>query len=136
MSTTSTSAVRVRYGETDQMGLAYHANYLVWCEIGRTDFMRQLGTTYAEIEGQGFFLAVAEASIRFAAPAHYDDLLTIETCVVSARSRTITFAYRIRRDSPDPADLATATTTLVATGRDGTPRRLPASILDLFLDAL
>jgi acyl-CoA thioester hydrolase len=128
----STSRFRVRYGETDQMGVAYHPNYLAWCEVGRTDYIRELGTTYAEIERQGFFLAVAEASVRYATAAHYDDLIRVETSLDSVKSRALTFAYRIHRDEPAPALLATALTTLVSIDADGRPRRLADSILDLF----
>lgn len=128
----SLSVFRVRYGETDQMGVAYHPNYLAWCEVGRTDFIRELGTTYAEIEARGYFLAVAEASVRYATAAHYDDLIRVETSLESLKSRTLTFAYRIQRREPEPALLATARTTLVSIDSDGRPRRLPDSILDLF----
>ena len=132
MSRTSTSTFRVRYGETDQMGVAYHANYLVWCEIGRTDFIRSLGITYAELERRGHILAVAEASLRYAASARYDDVVRVETRVESVKSRTITFAYEITREEPEPARLATARTVLVSIDREGAPRRLPDSVLDLF----
>ena len=132
MTRRSTSTLRVRYGETDQMGVAYHANYLVWCEIGRTDYMRELGAPYAELERQGHFLAVAEASVRYRAAAHYDDRVRVVTTVEAVRSRTITFAYDIERVEPEPASLAHATTTLVSIDREGRPRALPADVLDLF----
>lgn len=128
----STSRFRVRYGETDQMGVAYHPNYLAWCEVGRTDFIRELGTTYAEIERQGCFLAVAEASVRYATAAHYDDLIRVQTSLESVKSRALTFAYQVHREEPEPALLATARTTLVSIDADGRPRRLDDSILDLF----
>ena len=132
MTRTSTSTFRVRYGETDQMGVAYHANYLVWCEIGRTDYIRSLGITYAELERRGHILAVAEANVRYAASARYDDVIRVETRVESVKSRTLTFAYEILRDEPEPARLATARTTLISIDRAGAPRRLPDSVLDLF----
>ena len=135
MSRTSTSTFRVRYAETDQMRVAYHAHYLVWCEIGRTDFIRELGITYAELERRGHLLAVADASIRYAASARYDDLVRVVTSLGAVKSRTLTFAYEIHRDEPDPAVLATATTTLISLDRDGVPRRLPGTILDLFREA-
>jgi acyl-CoA thioester hydrolase len=128
----SKSRFRVRYGETDQMGVAYHANYLAWCEVGRTDFIRELGTTYADIERQGYFLAVAEASVRYATAARYDDLIRVETSLESVKSRAITFAYRVSRDEPEPALLATARTTLVSIDAQGRPRRLDDAILQLF----
>ena len=128
----STPTFRVRYGETDQMGVAYHANYLVWCEMGRTDFMRELGVPYGELEKRGQFLAVAEASVRYGAAAHYDDLIRVDTWVDAVKSRTITFAYEVHRVEPDPARLARATTTLISIDDDGRPRRLPAEVRDLF----
>lgn len=132
MTRRSSSTFRVRYGETDQMGLAYHPNYLVWCEIGRTDYIRELGITYAELERRGHLLAVAEARVRYAAPARYDDLIRVETRLENVKSRTLTFAYDIARVEPDAARLATASTTLISIDPDGAPRRLPDSVLDLF----
>jgi acyl-CoA thioester hydrolase len=117
------SEVRVRYAETDQMGVAYHANYLVWCEVGRTDFIRELGVTYAEMERQGVQLAVAEANVRYHASAKYDDVVRIETRLESVQSRSVTFRYDLRRVSaPGVVDgdrLATATTMLVSIERGG-----------------
>lgn len=129
---TAVSTFRTRYAETDQMGLIHHSTYLVWCEIGRTDYIRELGTTYAEIERQGVFLAVADASVRYGAPARYDELIRVTTRVESVKSRTITFAYDIDRAEPGPATLARATTTLVSIDRDGRTRRLPDHIAALF----
>jgi YbgC/YbaW family acyl-CoA thioester hydrolase len=97
----STSQIRVRYAETDQMGVAYHANYLVWCEVGRTEFIRQLGVSYAEMEAAGVKLAVADAHLRYRAAARYDDEITITTRLTSARSRMVAFAYRLTRRRPD-----------------------------------
>src|SRR3712207_5575615 len=104
--------LRVRYAETDQMGVVYHANYLVWCEIGRVEFIRALGTSYASLERSGVTLAVAEASVRYHAPARYDDLVRIETSLSDVRSRTITFDYLITH-AETRARLVTARTTLV-----------------------
>src|SRR5690606_1798658 len=84
-----TTKLRVRYAETDQMGVVYHTHYLVWCEIGRTDFIRQLGVSYAELERQGLFLAVAEANIRYAGSARYDDPIRVETWLDAVQSRMI-----------------------------------------------
>jgi len=124
--------LRVRYAETDQMGVVYHANYLVWCEIGRTELIRHRGPTYAELERRGIALAVAEASIRYHASARYDDMIRVETWIEELRSRTVTFAYDILRIVADrePERLATARTTLVALDPDGKPARMPPSLLD------
>ena len=133
----STSRVRVRYGETDQMGVAYHANYLVWCEIGRTDLMRALGPSYAEMEQGGLRLAVAEASLRYAAPARYDDELVVETRLERIQSRFVTFSYRILLERPAGAGqagtlLATATTVLVSIDGNGRTRTMPPHVRQAF----
>ena len=133
----SVSSIRVRYGETDQMGVAYHANYLVWCEVGRTDLMRLLGPSYAEMEAGGVRLAVAEASVRYRAPARYDDVVRIETRLERAGSRGVTFSYRVVLDEPGGSGsagalLATATTVLVATDPAGRTRVMPAHVREAF----
>ena len=117
---------RVRYAETDQMGVAYHANYLVWCEMGRTDFIRQHVRSYAEIERDGVALAVSEAHLRFHASAKYDEIIHIATTLTDVRSRTLTFDYRIAR--ADGTRLASASTTLVSLGADGKPAVMPADL--------
>ncbi len=128
----SETTFRVRYGETDQMGYAYHPNYLVWCEIGRTEHMRKLGVPYAELEKRGWFLAVAEASVRYGAPARYDDRVRVDTWVDTVRSRAITFRYEIHRTDPEPARLARASTTLISMDAGGKSRTLPEDVLELF----
>ncbi|HEY8469556.1 MAG TPA: thioesterase family protein [Longimicrobiales bacterium] len=130
------STFRARYAETDQMGVIYHSHYLVWCEIGRTDFLRSLGRTYAELEREGVYLAVTEARIRFLAPARYDEEIRVETWIERVQSRAVTFGYEIGRAAPSPpARLALATTTLVALDARGTPMRLPPDLLQLLRDA-
>jgi acyl-CoA thioester hydrolase len=112
------SEFRVRYAETDKMGVVYHAHYLVWCEIGRTDHIRRFGMTYAEMERAGLTLAVAEAQLRYHASARYDDLVRVETRLSQVRSRTLTFEYLI--SNVDTGEkLATASTKLVALDREG-----------------
>ena len=114
------------------MGFAYHANYLVWCEIGRTEYMRELGLPYADLESRGVFLTVGEASVRYGAPARYDDQIRVETWVEAVRSRAVTFGYEIHRTGPDPARLARATTTLISMDADGGTKKLPDEVLELF----
>jgi acyl-CoA thioester hydrolase len=126
--TRASTGFRVRYGETDQMGVAYHPNYLAWCEIGRTELMRELGMPYAELEAAGVFLAVAEANVRYGAAAHYDDRIRVETWVERVKSRSVTFAYEIHRDDPDPTRLARATTTLICMDTEGCARTLPPEV--------
>ena len=118
------SEFRVRYAETDQMGVVYHANYLVWCEVGRTDLIREAGMPYARLEEQGVLLAVAEAGMRFHASARYDERIRVETTVADVRSRSVTFEYRIFNADTD-ARLVSAHTMLVALDRDARPARLP-----------
>src|SRR5207237_10568630 len=123
--------------ETDQMRFAYHTHYLVWCEIGRTDFIRELGVTYAELERDGLFLAVAEASVRYNLAARYDDVVSVFTRCERVQSRAITFAYEVRRIEPAPnALLATATTKLVSIAASGSLRALPPSMLASFRAAV
>ena len=114
----TTSEFRVRYAETDQMGVAYHANYLVWCEIGRTDHIRRFGTSYADMERSGLRLAVAEATLRYHASARYDELIRVTTTLSEVRSRTLTFAYLIT-NADTGEKLATASTKLVAIDKQG-----------------
>ena len=115
---------RVRYAETDQMGIVYHSHYLVWCEVGRTDYIRRIGMPYAELERQGMRLAVSDATLRFHAPARYDDLVRVETTVREVRSRTMTFDYRIANVDTN-AKLVVASTTLISLDREGKLTTLP-----------
>jgi acyl-CoA thioester hydrolase len=116
---------RVRYAETDRMGVVYHGNYLIWCEIGRTEHIRNFGMSYREMEERGVALAVAEASIRYQKAARYDDAIRVETTLADVSSRTVTFDYAIlNADSQDR--LATARTTLVSLDRANRVVALPA----------
>lgn len=124
------SELRVRYSETDQMGVVYHAEYLVWCEVGRTDFIRAHGLPYSELERRGTVLAVAEATIRYHAPARYDDLIRIETHLSDVRSRAITFDYLIRNGQTG-ARLVTARTLLVSLDPSGKPAPLPPDVREI-----
>jgi len=135
----SRSEIRVRYAESDQMGVAYHANYLVWCEVGRTDLIRRLGMSYAEMERQGVLLAVADAHVRFHASARYDDLVRVVTRLTRIRSRMVAFEYEVLRVNTDGSDgerLASATTTLVSLDSDGRPSALPPAMRALLERAL
>lgn len=126
----STSAlVRVRYPETDHMGVVHHTHYLVWFEVGRTELMRGRGYSYAEMESDGIYMPVVEASCRYHAPARYDDEVEIETVVHAASRIKVEFAYRAVRRS-DGRLLATGRTVHVATDTAGAPRRMPAGVLE------
>jgi acyl-CoA thioester hydrolase len=120
--------LRVRYAETDQMGVVYHTNYLVWCEIGRTELIRSLtGASYAELEAQGVALAVSELSIRFHGAARYDNLIRVRTSLVDARSRSVTFEYVIE-NAESAVRLATARTVLVSLDDRGRLVVMPAEL--------
>src|SRR5258707_9604337 len=94
MSDFSETTVRVRYAETDQMGVVYYANYYIYFEIGRVEYMRQRGVAYKQMEQEDdSFIGVAESSCRYLRPARYDDVLRIRTRVLAARRRTISFGY-------------------------------------------
>jgi acyl-CoA thioester hydrolase len=126
---TSTVDLVVRYGETDQMGIVYHPNYLIWCEIGRTELMRDLGARYRDVEDAGIRLAVAEVTVRYIAPARYDDRITVTTELTELGSRGITFDYVIAH-AESGTRLATARTKLIATDRSGRVVTLPRPVRD------
>jgi acyl-CoA thioester hydrolase len=117
----------VRYAETDQMGVAYHANYLVWCEVGRTDLIRSLHGSYRDVEREGVGLAVSDAAIRYHAPARYEDLIVVETTVEAVASRTVTFGYRITKGGSGE-QLATASTTLICIDPSGRVTTMPVPL--------
>ncbi len=117
--------VRVRYAETDQMGVVYYGNYFVWFEIGRVELMRALGFEYKLMETEDdCFIVVAEASCRYRQSAKYDELLRIRTRISQAGNRVVKYAYEILRDTDDSL-LATGETTHVICGKDGRPKQLP-----------
>lgn len=122
--TTCQSEIRVRYAETDRMGVVYHANYLVWCEIGRTDFIRAHVASYADLESRGVMLAVSEASIRYLRGARYDDRVEIRTRLLDLRSRSMRFGYELVHAGRGDR-LATAETSLICLSGDGRPASLP-----------
>jgi acyl-CoA thioester hydrolase len=128
--------IRVRYAETDQMGVVYHSNYFIWFEVGRVELLRQLGFTYKEMERQDqCFIAVVDARCRFRAPARYDDEITIRTHLKNARESLIHFAYQAVRDS-DGALLAEGETTHIVTDADMNKRPLPEKYLKAFKPAV
>jgi len=129
---TSTS-FRVRYAETDQMGVVYYANHFVWFEIGRADYCRQHGFAYRDMEKEdGLCITVAEARCRYKAPAKYDDEIEVRTRLTHVRRRVIAFAYEIYR-RPEGELLAEGETVHVITDLDGRPRALPDKYRTLLL---
>ncbi len=124
--------VRVRYAETDQMGVVYHSNYLVWMEVGRMELCRSLGFTYSDMEKQdGLLLAVVEVNCRYLHPARYDNEVIVKAWVEEATTRGVRFSYELRR-ADDGRKLATATTRHIFCGRDMRPMRLPEHYYNLF----
>ncbi|HEX2522792.1 MAG TPA: thioesterase family protein [Terriglobia bacterium] len=124
--------VRVRYAETDQMGLVYYANYLVWFEVGRAEFCRERGFAYRDFERENdAYLAVAEAQCRYRTPARYDDLLLIRTRVAEFRKRTIRFVYEVVRKNPQTL-VATGSTLHVVLDSQGRPKSFPAAYRGYF----
>lgn len=119
--------IRVRYAETDRMGLLHHANYLVYFEQGRTELLRSLGFNYKDFEDQGFFLVLTKVEVRYQRPARYDDVLTLRTTVVRMTTVRIDHRYEVLRDG---LVLAEGTTTLACVDREGKPQALPESLRD------
>ena len=129
----TSTTLQVRYAETDQMGVVYYANYMIWFEIGRTDFCRKHGFAYREMEEQdGLYIMVAEARCRYKAPARYDDEILVRTCLKETRRRVLIFGYEVYRQATDEL-LAEGETVHVITDRDGHPRSLPEKYRDLFV---
>jgi acyl-CoA thioester hydrolase len=125
----SSSFIRVRYAETDQMGVAYHGGYFAWFEVGRTDLLRGRGVTYRELEARDVRLPVIEAHARFLRPVLYDDVLEVRTRLQSFSGARVSFAYEVHREGEGP--LATGSTEHAAVDGRGRPRRLPPDLRSL-----
>jgi acyl-CoA thioester hydrolase len=121
---------RVNYSETDQMGFVYHANYLVWMDMARTEHLRERGVSYKELEEQGIFLAVTDVRVRYRLAARYDDLIRIRCWVRDLTTRRVIFGYAIERDATN-ALLATAETSLIALDKRHTLSRIPEHASEL-----
>lgn len=124
----SLTELRVRYAETDAMGIVHHATYPVWMELGRSDFLRQLGQSYADWEARGVRLVVNEIRVRFRAPARYDELVQVRTSLLETGRRRIIFGYRIERDG---VLLAEGESVHLVAGSDNRARVLPDDLLAL-----
>jgi acyl-CoA thioester hydrolase len=118
---------RVIYGDTDQMGVVYYANYLRWFEKGRSEFLRQIGLPYKTIEAQGFHFPVTEVSCRYSKSVHYDDLITIATQLTSVGRASLTFDYIISREG-DTSSLAWGSTKHACVDVDGRITRIPGDL--------
>jgi acyl-CoA thioester hydrolase len=128
--------LRVRYAETDQMGVVYHANHFVWFEVGRVELLRQLGFSYRDMEVQdGRFIAVAEAKCRYRAPAHYDEEILVRTRLLNVRESVVHFGYELRR-AEDAALIAEGETTHIVTDANMKITALPEKYLSVFRAAV
>jgi len=125
--------IRVRYAETDQMGVVYHSNFLIWFEVGRVELMRSLGFDYKQMEIQDdTYLVVADVHCRYHHPARYDELLTVRTRILEAKTRTLKFGYELFRQS-DQKLLANGHTIHVACSRAGQVKHFPPKYKKAFL---
>ena len=124
----SETLVRVNYSETDQMGVAYHGQYLVWLDVARTEHLRACGASYRELEAEGLRLAVSEVAVRYRHPARFDDLVRVRCWVRALASRRVEFGYAVE-DSRDDRILATATVALLALDVALALRRLPDDVI-------
>ena len=134
LSPVSELTVRVNYSEVDQMGVVYHARYVVWLDMARTEHLRRSGTSYRDVERSGYRLAVADLQMRFRQPARYDDLVTIRCWVSEVASRRVTFGYAIE-SADDGRLLATARTAMIVLNESMAPARLPDSIRAVLVTA-
>jgi len=130
--TTNETRIRVRYAETDQMGVVYHANHFIWFEVGRVEFLRQLGFSYKDMEREDdCFIAVVDARCRYKAPVHYDDEVVVRTCLKHVREKVIRFAYELR-DLQSGQLLAEGETTHIVANSQMRPRALPEKYMKIF----
>ena len=128
--------IRVRYAETDQMGVVYHANHFVWFEVGRVEFFRQLGFSYKDMEQQyGCHIAVVDARCRYKAPARYDDEVVVRTQLKNARESMVHFAYELVRAS-DGVLLAEGETMHVVIDREMKKTPIPEKYMRIFRDVI
>ncbi len=127
------STLRVRYQETDQMGVVYHSNYLVYFEVGRTEWLRDRGMAYSDLERDGVHLAVTEVGCKYLAPLRYDEIARVETWLSEVGKSRMTFQYRLHRTEGDgPTIVAEGFSTLACLTPAGRPRRLPAGVLAVY----
>ena len=128
--------LRVRYAETDQMGVVYHSNHFVWFEVGRVELLRQLGFSYRDMESKdGRFIAVAEAKCRYRAPVRYDEEVVVRTELLNVRDSVVHFGYELRR-AADGVLLADGETTHIVTDADMKIAVLPEKYLSVFRAAV
>jgi acyl-CoA thioester hydrolase len=129
----SLTEIRVRYAETDAMGIVHHSHFIVWMELGRSDFLRGLGRSYADWEAEGIRLPVNGVALTYRSPARYDELVQVRTRLLELSRRHVAFAYRIERDG---ALLAEGESRHLVARGDGRAGVLPEAMLELLKDAL
>jgi len=130
------SRIRVRYAETDQMGVVYHANHFIWFEVGRVELLRQLGFSYKQMEREdNCFIAVIDARCRYKAPVHYDDEVVVRTYLKNIRQKVIHFGYQLERAQTGEL-LAEGETMHIVANAEMKPRALPAKYLKVFRAAV
>ncbi|MGA3088726.1 MAG: thioesterase family protein [Terriglobales bacterium] len=128
--------IRVRYAETDQMGVVYHANHFIWFEVGRVELLRQFGFSYRKMEREDdCFIAVVDAQCRYKAPVHYDDEVVVRTCMKHVREKVIRFGYQLRRAETGQL-LAEGETTHIVADSKMKPRALPEKYMKVFRTAV
>lgn len=130
----SESRIRVRYAETDQMGVVYHSNYFIWFEVGRVELMRQLGISYREMEQDGCLIAVVDARCRYKSPARYDDELVVRTQLKNVRDTMVHFSYELVRVGGETL-LAEGETTHIVIDKQMKIRPLPEKYMSVFREA-
>ena len=134
--TVNETRLRVRYAETDQMGVVYHANHFIWFEMGRVELLRQLGFSYKDMERKdGCFIAVVDAQCRYKAPVHYDDEVIVRTCLKHVREKVIRFGYELRRAETGEL-LAEGETMHIVADAQMKPRALPEKYMTVFRAAI
>ena len=122
--------VRVRYADTDKMGVAYYANYLVWFEVGRAELCRAKGFSYSDLEALGYILVVTDARCQYRGPARYDETLIVRTRLKEINKRMITFFYQILKTGSDEL-LAEGETRHLSLGPNGKPKSLPEKFIEI-----
>jgi acyl-CoA thioester hydrolase len=121
--------VRVRYAETDAMGIVHHASYIVWLEIGRTELLRHCGISYREIEAQGLLVVLSDLRVRYLTAARYDDLVTIHTRITTIRSRGLSFHYDLRLSATQTQLIEAQSEHIAVSRQTGRPTRFPEHVV-------
>jgi len=129
----SVTQIRVRYAETDAMGIVHHATYPIWMELGRSDLLREMGQSYAQWEAQGVMMSVAELHVKYRAPARYDELVEVRTHLVEATRRKVIFGYEIHRDG---TRLVEGQSIHLVTGPEGRARTMPDELFQFIQTGL